>query len=71
MTTQTFFARLFLFFVFSAAVICEPIEIPDNACFWRGGKYGQMIYCEPEEIAVGACGSGKSDDCDNSKDKKS
>ena len=45
----------------------EPIEIPDNACFWRGGKYGQMIYCDPEEIAIGACGSGKSDDCDKGK----
>ena len=45
----------------------EPIEIPDNACFWRGGKYGQMIYCDTEEIAIGACGSGKSDDCDKSK----
>ena len=43
----------------------EIINVPQDNCFWRGARYGAMTYCEMNEIAVGSCGSGLNDDCDN------
>ncbi|TRY72589.1 hypothetical protein TCAL_03119 [Tigriopus californicus] len=46
-------------------VWAQNIEVPTDSCMWRGAKYGQMNACEPNEIVVGSCGSGRRDDCDS------
>ena len=51
----------------SLALADDQIIIPQDACFWRGQTYGQMLYCETGEIAVGSCGSGRAADCDTGK----
>ena len=61
MSLSSFFA---IFLVgFGLVAVEGGIEIPTNGCQWRGEKYGHMIQCEGNELAIGSCGSGKNDDC--------
>ena len=32
-------------------------------CTWRGQRFGQLNSCDPNEIAVGSCGSSDQADC--------
>ena len=51
----------------ASTALADQIIIPQDACFWRGQTYGELLYCESGEVAVGSCGSGKNDDCDTSR----
>ena len=55
----------------ASAALADIVTVPQDACFWRGQRYGQMLYCEDGEVAVGSCGSGRNDDCDSSKIRSS
>eukprot|EP00095_Tigriopus_kingsejongensis_P004825 maker-scaffold1088_size63410-snap-gene-0.17 protein:Tk04825 transcript:maker-scaffold1088_size63410-snap-gene-0.17-mRNA-1 annotation:"unnamed protein product" len=47
----------------SGSAWSQGITVPTDNCQWRGEKYGHALQCEPNEIVIGSCGSGKRDDC--------
>eukprot|EP00095_Tigriopus_kingsejongensis_P005919 maker-scaffold825_size91437-snap-gene-0.15 protein:Tk05919 transcript:maker-scaffold825_size91437-snap-gene-0.15-mRNA-1 annotation:"unnamed protein product" len=44
-------------------ILAQDLVVPSDSCSWRGAQFGVEASCEPNEIAVGACGSGEDDNC--------
>ncbi|XP_023343480.1 uncharacterized protein LOC111712951 [Eurytemora carolleeae] len=50
-------------FVLFFGLVNAGIEIPRDNCDWRGAHWGDFIACDGDQIAIGACGSGKDGYC--------
>ena len=59
-------SRYFSFVLLSLltpVIRAQNVTVPMNHCRWIQGSYGDIIYCHEDEVAVGACGSGRDPDC--------